>query len=145
MEYVQGNSIGTMLARKEGFSVWDLMDIARQSCQGLDHARGHKVVHHSIEPSKIMVQWDGIVKLLGFGTSTMGSLAVACFRQPAGGLALHVAGTVAGDPLDARSNLFSLGAILYEMVTERKAFDGDDADQVRQSISEMTPPAARPD
>jgi hypothetical protein len=45
-----------------------------------------------------------------------------------------------GDPLDARSNLFSLGAILYEMVTERKAFDGDEADQVRQSISEMTPP-----
>jgi hypothetical protein len=46
-----------------------------------------------------------------------------------------------GDPVDARSNLFSLGAILYEMVTERKAFEGDDADQVRQSILEMTPVA----
>ena len=40
MEYVQGNSIATMLARKEGFSVWDLKDIARQTCQGLDHAHG---------------------------------------------------------------------------------------------------------
>lgn len=141
MEYVQGNSIGTMLARKEGFSVWDLMDIARQSCQGLDHARGHKVVHHSIEPSKIMVQWDGIVKLLGFGTSTMGSLASHASGSPPEVLHYMSPEQLRGDPLDARSNLFSLGAILYEMVTERKAFDGDDADQVRQSISEMTPPA----
>ena len=39
MEYVQGNSIATMLARKEGFSIWDLQDITRQTCQGLDHAR----------------------------------------------------------------------------------------------------------
>ena len=54
MEYVQGNSIATMLARKEGFSIWDLMDIARQTCQGLDHALVHKVVHYSLEPAKIM-------------------------------------------------------------------------------------------
>ncbi|HEX4427056.1 MAG TPA: serine/threonine-protein kinase, partial [Terriglobales bacterium] len=140
MEYVQGNSIATMMARKEGFSVWDLMDIARQSCQGLDHARGHKVVHHSIEPAKIMVQWDGIVKLLSFGVSTMGSLAVNATGNAPEVLHYMSPEQLRGDPLDARSNLFSLGAILYEMVTERKAFDGDEADQVRQSISEMTPP-----
>jgi serine/threonine-protein kinase len=48
-----------------------------------------------------------------------------------------------GDPIDARSNLFSLGAILYEMVTETKAFSGEDADQVRQSILESAPPPPR--
>jgi eukaryotic-like serine/threonine-protein kinase len=140
MEYVQGNSIATMMARKEGFSVWDLMDIARQSCQGLDHARGHKVVHHSLEPAKIMVQWDGIVKILSYGISTMGSLAVRATGNAPEVLHYMSPEQLRGDPLDARSNLFSLGAILYEMVTERKAFDGDEADQVRQSISEMTPP-----
>jgi eukaryotic-like serine/threonine-protein kinase len=140
MEYVQGNSIATMMARKEGFSVWDLMDIARQSCQGLDHARGHKVAHHSLEPAKIMVQWDGIVKILSYGISTMGSLAVNATGTAPEVLHYMSPEQLRGDPLDARSNLFSLGAILYEMVTERKAFDGDEADQVRQSISEMTPP-----
>src|ERR1700730_3354897 len=73
MEYVQGNSIGTMLARKEGFSIWDLQDIARQTCQGLDHAHSHHVVHYSLEPAKIMVTWDGTVKVLSFGISTMGA------------------------------------------------------------------------
>ena len=46
-----------------------------------------------------------------------------------------------GDPVDGRSNMFSLGAILYEMVTERKAFAGEDAEQVRQAIYEATPVA----
>src|SRR5579864_7104271 len=67
MEYVQGNSIATMLARKEGFSIWDLLDIGRQLCSGLDHATSLELVHYSLEPSKIMCGWDGTVKILSFG------------------------------------------------------------------------------
>ena len=52
MEYIQGNSVATMLARKEGFSIWDLLDIGRQVCSGLDHAHSHKVFHYSLEPRK---------------------------------------------------------------------------------------------
>src|ERR1700694_456988 len=76
MEYVQGNSIATMLARKEGFSIWDLLDIGRQVCNGLDHAHGHKIFHYSLEPSKVMCGWDGTVKILSFGISGMGAYAV---------------------------------------------------------------------
>src|ERR1700735_2642994 len=73
MEYVQGNSIATMLARKEGFSIWDLLDIGRQLSSGLDHASAHTIVHYSLEPSKIMCRWDGTVKLLSFGVSSVGN------------------------------------------------------------------------
>src|SRR6267143_814409 len=141
MDYVQGNSIGTMLARKEGFSIWDLQDIARQTCQGLDHAHSHHVVHYSLEPAKIMVTWDGTVKLLSFGASSMG--AFTCQASGKGPEVLHYVSPeqLRGDPVDARSNMFSLGAILYEMATESKAFGGDDADQVRQQIVEATPAA----
>ena len=141
MEYVQGNSIATMLARKEGFSIWDLQDIARQTCQGLDHAHSHRVVHYSLEPAKIMVTWDGTVKVLSFGASSMG--AFTCQTAGKAPEVLHYVSPeqLRGDPVDARSNMFSLGAILYEMVTETKAFAGDDADQVRQAIHEFTPPA----
>ncbi len=141
LEYVQGNSIATMMARKEGFSIWDIQDIARQTCQGLDHAHTHKVVHYSLEPAKIMVQWDGLVKMLGFGISMMGAHAAQASGTPPEVLHYMSPEQLRGDPLDGRSNIFSLGAILYEMVTERKAFAGEDAEQVRQSILEMTPVA----
>jgi serine/threonine protein kinase len=140
-EYVQGNSIATMLARKEGFSIWDLQDIVRQTCQGLDHAHSHNVVHYSLEPAKIMVTWDGTVKVLSFGVSCMG--AFTCQAPGKAPDVLHYVSPeqLRGDPVDGRSNIFSLGSILYEMATETKAFPGDDADQVRQGIVEATPPA----
>lgn len=141
-EYVQGNSIATMLARNEGFSIWDLQDIVRQTCQGLDHAHSHNVVHYSLEPAKIMVTWDGTVKVLSFGVSCMG--AFTCQASGKAPDVLHYVSPeqLRGDPVDGRSNIFSLGAILYEMATESKAFPGDDADQVRQAIVEAMPAPA---
>jgi eukaryotic-like serine/threonine-protein kinase len=139
MEYVQGNSIATMLARKEGFSIWDLLDIGRQLCSGFDHAKSHNIVHYSLEPAKIMCGWDGTVRILGFGVSSVGKFV----QHVSEGLPtiLHYMSPeqVQGLPTDSRSNLFSLGAMFYEMVTERKAFDRDDIESLRQSIIESTP------
>ena len=73
MEYIQGNSIATMLARNEGFSIWDLLDIGRQLSSGLEHAKSHNIVHYSLEPAKIMCGWDGTVKILGYGVSSVGN------------------------------------------------------------------------
>ena len=138
-EYVQGNSVATTLSRHEGFSIWDLQDIARQVCQALDHAHVHGVVHHSLEPAKIMVQWDGLVKVLGFGISTMNSSTVASETVPE---VLHYASPeqLRGEACDHRSAIFSLGAVLYEMATEQKAFAGQTGEEVRTAILESTPP-----
>jgi|CZKJ01.1.fsa_nt_gi serine/threonine-protein kinase len=138
MEYIQGNSVATMLARKEGFSIWDLLDIGRQVCSGLDHAHSHKVFHYSLEPAKIMCGWDGTVRVLGFGVSSVGKFAAQMPQVPS---ILHYMSPeqVRGENIDARSNLFSLGALFYEMVTDRKAFDREDSESLRQSILESTP------
>jgi serine/threonine protein kinase len=139
-EYVQGNSIATTLARNEGFSIWDLQDIARQVCHALDHAAGHKVIHQSLEPEKLMVQWDGQAKMLGYGISRMSSHAAD--NSGAVPKVLHYASPeqVRGEACDHRSVLFSLGAILYEMATEQKAFPGETVEQVQQAILESQPP-----
>jgi eukaryotic-like serine/threonine-protein kinase len=139
-EYVQGNSIATTLARHEGFSIWDTQDIARQVCHALDHAQGHEVVHQSLEPAKIMVQWDGQAKILGFGISSMSAHAAE-----SGGAVpdvMHYAAPeqLRGEACDHRSTIFSLGAILYEMATEQKAFPGETAEQVKQAVLESEPP-----
>jgi eukaryotic-like serine/threonine-protein kinase len=138
MEYIQGNSVATMLARKEGFSIWDLLDIGRQVCSGLDHAHSHKVFHYSLEPAKIMCGWDGTVRVLGFGVSSVGKFTA---QMPAIPAILYYMSPeqVRGENIDARSNLFSLGTLFYEMVTDRRAFDREDAEALRQSILESTP------
>ena len=138
MEYVQGNSIATMLARKEGFSIWDLLDIGRQLCSGLDHASSQKLVHYSLEPSKIMCGWDGTVKILSFGVSSVGNF-VQHVSEVSSILHYMSPEQVRGDATDGRSNLYSLGAMFYEIVTERKAFDRDDVESLRQGILESTP------
>ena len=138
MEYIQGNSVATMLARKEGFSIWDLLDIGRQVCSGLDHAHSHNVFHYSLEPAKIMCGWDGTVRILGFGVSSVGKFTAQMPEVPS---ILHYMSPeqVRGENIDARSNIFSLGALFYEMVTDRKAFDREDSESLRQSILESTP------
>jgi len=126
MEYIQGNSIATMLARKEGFSIWDLLDITRQVCAGLEHAASKGVTHCSLEPAKIMVQWDGMVKILGYGISNM-SLIEAESGKGLGRLMPYCSPEqIRGEAIDLRSNLFTLGTILYEMVVGRQAFDAAD-------------------
>lgn len=138
-EYVQGNSVATTLARHDGFSIWDIQDIARQVCQALDHAHAHKVDHQSLEPAKIMVGWDGIVKILGFGISTMNALSASSSNGIPEVLYYASPEQLRAEACDQRSALFSLGAMLYEMATEQKPFPGESAEQVRQAILEQVP------
>jgi serine/threonine protein kinase len=126
MEYIQGNSVATMLARKEGFSIWDLLDITRQVCAGLEHAASKGAVHCSLEPAKIMVQWDGTVKILGYGISNMGLIEAESGKGLGRLMPYCSPEQIRGEAIDLRSNLFTLGAILYEMVVGRQAFDAAD-------------------
>jgi serine/threonine protein kinase len=143
MEYVEGNSLANMIARQEGFSIWDLLDLSRQVCLALDHANSHAVLHRSLEPAKIMMQWDGTVKVLGYGLSTMVSAMPRKGAQVPPLFYYMSPEQVKGEVMDIRSNIFSWSAILYEMVTERKPFIGDDIQTVRQRILKETsePPA----
>jgi serine/threonine protein kinase len=141
MEYIQGNSVATMLARKEGFSIWDLLDITRQVCAGLEAAASRGVAHSSLEPAKIMVQWDGMVKILGYGVSNM-SLIAAESGQGLGRLTPYCSPEqIRGEAVDLRSNLFTLGTILYEMVAGRKAFDAADHGALLGQIENEMPPS----
>ena len=138
MEYVEGNSLAAMIARQEGFSIWDLLDIGRQVCNALDHADTRGVLHRGLEPEKIMMQWDGTVKILGYGVSTMVSAVPRKGAVPP--LFYYMSPEqVKGEQMDVRSNLFTWGAILYEMVTDRKPFTGPDVQTVRQKIIDETP------
>src|ERR1035438_6457733 len=142
MEYIQGNSLATMLARNEGFSIWDLLDITRQVCAGLEQAAAKGVTHCSLEPAKIMVQWDGMVKMLGYGISNMSLIEAECGKGLGPLMSYCSPEQIRGEAIDLRSNLFTLGRILYEMVVGRKAFDGADSVALVSQIENEMP--ARP-
>ncbi len=138
MEYVEGLSIAAMIAKDEGFSIWDLLDISRQVCHGLDYAHSQGIVHYSLQPANILVQWDGTVKILSFGISIMGA-QTGTEHEPWSTLYYMSPEQVRGDALDGRSNLFSWGAVLYEMATQRLPFDGETVSEISRQILEQDP------
>ena len=141
MEYIQGNSVATMLARKEGFSIWDLLDISRQVCAALACADALGVVHSSLEPSKIMVQWDGLVKILGYGISNMSLIQAEAGNGLGQLMPFCSPEQIRGEAIDQRSNLFTLGAILYEMVVGQRAFTAEDPVALVKQVEHEMPPS----
>ncbi len=134
MEYIEGVPLDTALASEQGFSTGELVDISRQVCRGLDHAHSKGIFHRSLQPSNITTEWDGTIKIMNFGLHTATQVSpghILNYTSPE---------QLQGREPDARSNLFSWGAILYEMVTGKQAFSGQDAESVRRAIIEVMPP-----
>ena len=141
-EYVEGFTIASNLAKGERFTVWDMVDISRQVCNGLDHAAAHGVIQKRLHPANVLVQWDGTVKVLGFGITGMWSEEDSLgLLSPASYFASPE--QVRGEALDARSNLYSWGAILYAMSTGHAPSEvvdqPTDVESVRKQILEGTP------
>jgi serine/threonine protein kinase len=139
-EYVEGNDLRSVLKQDAGVSVWDATDIARQICSAIDHARLRHLAHRNLTPANIMVEWDGTVKVMDYETLTDPSESYHAGRNPE---ALHYLSPeqARGEGPDWRSNLFSLGAILYELLTGKKAFPGEDAREILENISGKEPKA----
>ncbi|HYN16196.1 MAG TPA: serine/threonine-protein kinase [Terriglobales bacterium] len=136
MEFVEGVPLDAALATQQGFSPSELLDISRQVCRGLDHAHSKGMFHRRLTPPGILTEWDGTVKILDFAADP-GPLEGKSGDE----LRYLSPEQVQGRAPDARSNVFNWGAILYEMVTGRKAFGDGDAASVQREILEAMPPA----
>ncbi len=128
-QFMAGGSVDDLIRRSENhrLAAADAMRIACDVCRALDYAHSRGIIHRDLKPANVWLTSDGITKLGDFG------LAIASDRTrlTAAGM---IVGTAAymppeqalGKPLDARSDLYSLGAMLYEMVTGQPPFRGDD-------------------
>src|SRR5207253_8459855 len=129
-QYMAGGSLDDLLLRAEDhrLPIAQVLCIAVQICEALEHAHGQSVIHRDLKPSNVWLTRDGTAKLGDFG------LAVALDRSRlsvegmmVGTVAYMPPGQALGRAPDARSDLYSLGAMLYEMVAGRPPFLGDDA------------------
>ncbi len=137
MEYAEGNTLRSLLAGNSETG-WDILDVARQLCSAIDHARSRQFAHTNFTPANIMVEWDGNIKVLDYGLLTDPGESAQAGRNAD---ALHYMSPeqVKGEEPTWRSNLFSLGVILYEMVAGVKPFSGGDVGTLLENISTAKP------
>ena len=150
-EYVEGETLRQRLSNGS-FELSEALNVATQVADALSAAHKAGIVHRDIKPENIMIRQDGYVKVLDFGLAKLSeevpsiSADEAPTRQvrTGSGVIIGTAGYMSpeqarGKPVDARSDIFSLGSVIYEMVTRRKPFDGETPSDVLASILKTEP------
>ncbi len=116
----EGESYARMLQRKGRLDLAEVMHFLVSVCQGLDHAHRRGVIHRDIKPSNILLTVEDRVKIVDFG---LAQSARAAAMQRVGGTVKYIAPEQArGHTTDARSDIYSLGATLYELITGTAPF-----------------------
>ncbi|HEU5452726.1 MAG TPA: protein kinase, partial [Terriglobales bacterium] len=138
MELLDGRTLQALLAERRRLPVRQAIDIVRQICAGLDFAHAKGIVHRDIKPANVMLASHGFAKITDFGIARSGE-AMTLTGQVLGTPHYMSPEQVMGKSLDARSDLFSVGVILYEMLTGERPFDGQSMTTVMYKIVHETP------
>src|ERR1700676_4714248 len=142
LEYVAGESLNRILAREKKLPLAKALRLAEEIAEALDYAHAQGVVHRDIKPGNILVTEDGHAKIADFGIA---KLNLAHFTLPGrvmGTPAYMAPEQLSGEGVDGRSDLFSLGVILYAMVTGHSPFQGNSATTVCFKVANREPVAA---
>jgi len=142
MELVNGKSLQSMLDADEKFSLPRLLGIMDQVCSALQFAHDHRVVHRDIKPANIMLTSDDFVKITDFGTAQIMQYGAAQQTSTMGTPGYMSPEQIKGKAVDGRTDIFSLGVMLYEMTTGQKPFRGQDIATILYHIlnEEPVPP-----
>ncbi|MCJ7580216.1 MAG: serine/threonine protein kinase, partial [Candidatus Aminicenantes bacterium] len=128
MEYVPGGDLKTFIRRVEQLSMGKAISIAKQICDGLSEAHNLGIVHRDLKPNNIMIDNQGNARIMDFGIArTVKDKGITGSGVMIGTPEYMSPEQVEAKEVDQRSDIYSLGVILYEMVTGRVPFEGDTA------------------
>ncbi len=142
MEYIEGEELRSLLLPGRPLSLARCLSIAAQVAEGLAYAHERGVVHRDVKPANIMVPESGAVKITDFGIARMRTSAVQTQTGMMMGSPKYMSPEqVIGKRADHRADIFSLGVILYEMLTGAAPFTGESVNAVMYQIVNFVPPA----
>ncbi len=136
MEYVDGEDLGTLLKRIGRLPNAKADEVGRQLCAGLAAAHDRGVIHRDLKPSNIMIDGEGRVRIADFGLAVRSDAGVG---EVVGTPAYMAPEQFEGKPATAQTDLYSLGLILYEVYTGKRAFDANTWDGWRSQHSQVEP------
>ena len=140
MEFLQGRELRDIMNDAGLLPVDQVLDIVAQVAQGLAYAHEHEIVHRDVKPSNIMVVHDGHVKITDFGIARMASSAVHTQTGMVLGSPKYMSPEqVMGKTIDQRSDIFSLGVMLYEMLTGQAPFNGENVNAIMYQTLNAVP------
>ena len=143
MELLEGEELRRVIDRQAQLTLKDKLDIVRQICDGLHYAHQKGVVHRDIKPANILVQPTGQVKILDFGIAQIAGAATQRDLTRTGmflGTLRYMAPEQVRGQADRRSDIFSVAAVSYELLSGRPPFPGDDPLQILEQLRTATPP-----
>ncbi len=141
MEYIDGRSLKELMGSVKFMPVDIALYIAYEISKGLAHAHQKGMVHRDIKPANILIGYDGTVKIADFGLAQAQDLiSVTITGSIVGTPAYMSPEQAAGKKVDNRTDIFSLGVVLYEMITGKKPFCGDNYSSVIHEIITVKPP-----
>ena len=140
MEYIEGRELRELLAQGQPLPVVQAVDVAAQVAEGLAYAHQHQVVHRDIKPANIMITPQGRAKIADFGIARMRSSETRTQTGVILGSPKYISPEqVVGKRADHRSDIFSLGIILYECLTGATPFNGEGLSALMYQITNHDP------
>ncbi|MGC2706960.1 MAG: serine/threonine-protein kinase, partial [Candidatus Acidiferrales bacterium] len=143
MEFVEGESLRSVLNRFGGLPQRKAVDLALQICSGLKEAHAQGIVHRDLKPENVMIDAQGNVKIMDFGIARSMEAGTRLTGSMVGTPAYMAPEQVAGKPVDYRTDIYSLGLMLYEMFTGSPAFRADNPVAVALKQMREEPPLPR--